>query len=187
MGFFNKVVDFIAKASIPLFKLEGSNLNFKLPNDEIFKYDLGNFDKRSSHDRLVQSSYTLKNENIFMEYVKLLPNADWRGQAYSLFEGVFKEKLNIQIFETSEKKEIGNYIFRTKKVDESFILHTIHVYSADMDVMIVDMKGDLYKSLLQKLDENYNYKYEEEEKGSVNFDISLVRENSIYRYFYVQD
>lgn len=182
MGFFSKVADFIAKASIPIFKYENNSLHFKLSDGEIFFFELSEHSKKSNHDSYVQKAYTISSEDIFLEYVKLSANAQWRGLASSIFETTFKKKLNIQNLETIENKKIGNYIFTTKKVDESFVLHLIYISSSNEDTMIVDMKGELYKALLSKLDDSYTYNFENEEKGSVNFDISLVKENVIYKY-----
>lgn len=187
MGFFQKIANFIAKASIPTFKFENNQLSFKLKNEEFYNYDINNYEIKTRHDSYVLEAYTLFTQDIFLEYIRLDSSAAWRGQALSLYEGFFKIKLQIKDLSVIEKKEIGNYTFKIYKVDENFILHMIYVSTAISDIMIVDTKGELYKNLLFRLDGKYIYKYENEEKGSVNFNISMVKENAIRRFFYVEE
>ncbi len=183
MGIFQKVLNFIAKASIPIFKFENDHLFFKLRNDEFYQYKLENYDIKTRHDPFVIEAYTLNTDNIFLEFIRSDENISWNGQALSLYEDFFKEKLNISKLETIEKKEIGHYTFKTKRVDDSFVLHFIYIYMVYTDIIIVDMKGELYKNLLFRLDGNYLYKFDKEEKGKVNFNISLVKENCIRSFF----
>ncbi len=63
----------------------------------------------------------------------------------------------------------------------------IHIYMVDTDIIIVDMKGELYKNLLFRLDGKYLYKYDKVEKGNVNFNISLVKENCLRSFFSAGD
>lgn len=187
MGIFKKVLDFIAKASIPLFKFENNHLSFKVKNDEFYEYELINYDIKTRHDPFVLEAYTLENDEIFLEYIRTDNHTRWNGETLSLYEGLFKEKLNIDELETIEKKVIGNYTFKTKRVDDSFVLHMIHIYMVNIDIIIVDMKGNLYKNLLFRLDGKYLYKYDNEEKGSVNFNLSLVKENCFRSFFNAGD
>ncbi len=187
MGIFQKVLNFIARASIPIFKFENNYLFFKLKNDEFYKYELKKYDVKTRHDPFILEAYTLNTKDIFLEYIRVDQNTFWNGQAFSLYEDFFKEKLDISSFETIEKKEVENYTFETKRVNESFVLHMIYIYMVNIDIIIVDMKGELYKNLLFRLDRNYLYKFNEEEKGEVNFNISLVKENCTRSFFNVGD
>lgn len=182
MGFFNKIVDFIAKASLPTYKFENNQLHFKLKTDEYFDYDLENYEMKTRHDPYALEAYTIRTNNIFLEYIRLDNNASWNGQPLSIYQGFLKEKLNIKDFELLEKEEINNYNFKTYKIDKSFILHIIYIYTSISDIIIIDTSGNLYKNLLSKLDEKYLYKFDKEEKGSVNFNISIVRENCFRNY-----
>lgn len=183
MGIFSKIANFIAKASIPVFKFENNHLHFKLRDDEFYEYDLKEYDIKTRHDSYVHEAYTLTSSDVFLEYIRIDSNTTWAGHPLSVFEGFFKEKLLIKSMETIEKKVIGHFTFETIKVDESFVIHMIHIYMANIDVIIVDAKGDLYKNLLFRLDGNYLYKYDNEEKGNINFNISLVKENIIRGFF----
>jgi hypothetical protein len=68
------------------------------------------------------------------------------------------------------------------KVDDSFVLHIVYIYTAVSDIIIVDMKGELYQNLLSRLDDSYEYKFNDEEKGFVNFNISMIKENNIQNF-----
>jgi len=183
MGILQKIFKVIANASMPTYKFENNKLSFKLDSEDYFEYDLKNYDIKTRHDPFVLEAYTLNNDEIFLEYIKTDSSTSWNGQALSFYENFFKEKLQIRDFDTIENKEINNYVFKVKKIDEAFVLHIVYIWGANTDIIIVDMKGDLYKSLLTKLDSKYNYKFEEEEKGTVNFNISLVKENCLQGFF----
>lgn len=187
MGFFEKIVKFIASASTPIYKFEDNKLIFKINKEEFFEYDLDDYEIKTRHDSYVSEAYTLNNEDIFLEYIRLDHNSTWNGQALSLYENFFKEKLNIKEFEIIEKKEIENYTFKTYKINDSFVLHLIYVYAVNSDMILIDTKGDLYKSLLLKLNKQYEYRFEKEEKGDINFNISMVKENSLKGFFNAND
>jgi len=187
MGFFTKVLKFIAKASIPTYKFDDNKLYFKVKSEEFYEYELGEYDIKTRHDPFVLEAYTLGNKDIFIEYIKIDNNSQWIGHALSLYEGFFKEKLVIKSMDTIEKKEIGQYVFKTYKINDSFVLHLIYIYTAVLDVIILDTKGELYKQLLFRLDGNYEYKFDNEEKGDVNFNISMVKENCIRNFLRSDD
>ncbi|WP_072682583.1 hypothetical protein [Arcobacter sp. LA11] len=187
MGFFDKILKFIAKASIPTFKFEDNKLHFKVKSEEYYEYDLGTYDIKTRHDPFIMEAYTLNTQDIFLEYIRVDHNTQWNGQALSLFEGFFVEKLNIRDFETIEKKDIEHYTFKTYRINESFVIHSIAIYTVVSDIIILDTKGDLYKNLLFRLDGNYQYKFDKEEKGDINFNISMVKENCFKGFFSASD
>ncbi len=187
MRIFKQIIDFIKKASIPSFKFENNHLFFKLKDDSFYKYDLNEYDMKTRHASYVLEAYTLSNSDIFLEYIKIDNQISWNGQTLSLYQDFFKEKLFIESTQTLETKNIGTYTFKVLKINDSFVLHIIHIFMVKVDVIIIDMKGELYKNLLFRLDDNYLYRYDNEEKGSVNFDISLVKENSLRGFFGVGD
>lgn len=94
----------------------------------------------------------------------------------------FKEKLGIKTFKKLEELEVNNYTFKVFKIDNSFVLHTIYISTVISDIIIIDMKGNLYKNLLFRLEGKYEYTFEKEDKGSVNFNISLIKENCLRGY-----
>ncbi|PLY07648.1 MAG: hypothetical protein C0625_05585 [Arcobacter sp.] len=183
MGFFQKIAKFIANASIPTYKFEDNKLYFKVKTDEFYEHDLGQYNIKTRHDPFVFEAYTLDSKDIFLEYIRIDDNSQWNGQVLSLYESFFKEKLNIKEFETIEKKEIGNYTFKTYKIDNSFIIHMIYISTGISDIIIFDTKSNLYKNLLCRLDANYEYKFKNEEKGDINFNISMVKENCLREFF----
>lgn len=182
MGFFNKVLKFIASASIPTYKFEDNKLIFKVKSEEFYEYDLGQFDVKTRHDPFVLEAYTLRTDDIFLEFMRIDNNTQWSGHALSLYESFFKEKLVIESMDVLEKKVIDHYTFKTYKINDSFVLHLIHIYTVTSDVIILDTKGELYKQILFRLDGKYEYKFDNEEKGTVNFNISMIKENCIRNF-----
>lgn len=183
MSFFKKIANFIAKASISTFKFENNQLCFKLKNDEFYEFDLVDYEIKTRHDSYIIEAYTLSTQRIFLEYIRLDSNTNWKGQPLSLYEKFLKEKLKIKELNVLEKKQINSYTFKTYKVDDDFVLHIIHISTVMDEVLIIDTKGDLYKNLLFRLDGKYIYKYDKEKKGNVNFNISMVKENCIKDFF----
>ena len=183
MGFLQKIAKFIATASIPTYKFEDNKLHFKVKSDEFYDYDLGEYNIKTRHDPFVLEAYTLDSKDIFIEYIRLDHSAQWNGLSLSFFETFFKEKLKIKEFEIIEKKEYGHYTFKTYKINDSFNIHMIFISTVVSDIMILDTKGNLYKNLIFRLDGNYEYKFENDEKGDINFNISMVKENSIRGFF----
>ncbi|QDF28459.1 hypothetical protein [Halarcobacter anaerophilus] len=187
MGILKKIINYIAKASIPTYKFENNRLCFKLKNNDFYEYPVEDYDIKTRHDPYIIHAYTLKTKELFLEYIKDDQNTQWNGQALSLYEGFIKDKLKIKELTLLEKKEIDNYLFKIYEVDESFIIHIIYIFSSSSNTIIIDAKGDLYKNLRQKLENEYKYKYEEKQKGEINFDISLVKENNLGGYFGYQN
>ncbi len=187
MGFFNKILNIIATASLPIYKFENNILSFKTDKDNYYDYCLEEYDIKTRHDPFVIEAYTLSSKDIFIEYIKTDINTSWNGHALSLYESFFKQKVNIKDSETLEKFEISNYVFKVIKVNDSFVIHFIYIYTSNSNIIIVDMKGDLYKNLLSCFKKDYDYKYSDIEKGSVNFNISMVKENNIRNFFNTSD
>lgn len=183
MGFFKKLLNMIASASLPTYKFENNKLQLKTDTDNYYEYDLDEYDIKTRHDPFVLEAYTLTSRDIFIEYIKTDSNTSWTGHALSLYESFFKEKLNVQESETLEKKEISNYVFQVIKINDSFVIHLIYIYTGNSNIIIVDMKGSLYQGLRVSFDKNYEYKYTDVEKGEVNFNISMVKENCLRGFF----
>ena len=97
MGFFTKIAKYIAAASIPTYKFEDNKLIFKIESEEFFYYDLGKYEIKTRHDSYVLEAYTLQNNDISLEHVRLDNNSEWNGQALSLYEGFIKEKLGTKV------------------------------------------------------------------------------------------
>jgi hypothetical protein len=183
MGFFNKLLNMIASASLPTYKFENNKLQLKTDADNYYEYDLDEYDMKTRHDPFVLEAYTLTSKDIFIEYMKVDSNASWKGHALSLYESFFKEKLNVKQSETLEKKEMSNYVFQVIKINDSIVIHFIYIYTGNSNIIIVDMKGDLYQGLRIGFDKNYEYKYNNINRGEVNFNISMVKENCLRSFF----
>lgn len=183
MGFFTKILDSLIKAAKPTFSFKDDSLFFKISGDEFYKYDLNKYDQKTRHDPYVLNAYTLKSEEIFLEYIKLPNNTSWNGSALGYFESLFKNELKIDKLEILEKYEINNYVFKTYQINEQFVCFFIYIYHTNNDIFIIDTKGELYKNILEKIKKDYTFKYEDSVKGLVNFDLSLVKKNTLEEYF----
>ena len=183
MGFFKQITDYIARATLPIYKFENNRLFFKVENDQYYEYELVNYEIKTRHDPYVLEAYTLSTKDIFLEYIKNDSNVSWSGQALSLYEGFIKEKLKIDELKVLEDSDIGNYTFRVYNIDKSFVIHIIYIYTASSNIIIIDAKGVLYKALRQNLDTSYKYSFDDMNRGEINFNISMVKENCLRGYF----
>jgi len=181
--FLKKLFNSIKKASQQHFLFEDNNLKFLLRSTEYFSYKVNNLSKKAKFSPFVLDAYTLSNKDIFLESVTLNTNSAWSGQPRSLYENFFKEELKIDSKVLLERTDIGNYEFSVYKIDDSFILHLVYIWFHDKNIFIIDSKGDLFGKLFNELKDDYIYKYEDEKKGEINFDISIVQSNTIKGYF----
>jgi len=183
MGFFKNLLNTIAKAARPIYTFKDNNLLFKISSDEIHTYFLDKYDLKTRHDPYVFEAYTLSSKDIFLEYIKVDSDTSWNGSAINFYESFFKDELKIKTLKTLEDEEVDTYVFKVFEVNEQFILFFIYIYEVNKDIFIIDSKGDLYKNLISKKIKDYAFKYEESLKGEINFDISLVKKNSVEEFF----
>ena len=183
MGLFSKIFKSILKASRPSFVFESHQLKFDVSEEEYLTYDISDYEVKTRHDPYVVEAYTLANNELFIEYIKTDSDTTWNGQSRSLFETFFKDELKINSLSILKREEFGHYEMTTYRVNDNFILHLIFIWDATTDIFIIDTKGELFKTLMSKLQKDYEYPYESEEKGSINFNISMVKENAFKNFF----
>ena len=75
----------VTKLSIPYFSVEENDLKFKISTDSYYKYTLYNIVIKVRHDPYVYEAYTLKANNIFIEYIHTLNDVMWNSQPFSYF------------------------------------------------------------------------------------------------------
>ncbi len=173
----------IKKLSRPYFSLEENELKFKIDSDNFYKFPVLNIETKTRYDSYVLDAYTLKADNIHVEYIHTDDDVSWNGQALSFFKDLLKESLKAKKIEILEEKEFGHYEFLVFKIDDYFILNLIYIYEINKEVFIVDTKGELYENLLKNFDKTYAYNFE---KNSINFEnlnFSLVKNNAMKSYF----
>ncbi|QKF81579.1 hypothetical protein [Halarcobacter ebronensis] len=181
--FFKKFFEYLAKATLPIYRFENNRLYFRFDNDQYYKYELLDYDIKTRHDSYVIEGYTLSNADIHLEYIKVESDVSWNVEVVSAYEDLIKEKLKIGSLKVLEEKNIKTYTFKTYKADDSFVFHLIFIYTTSSNLLIIDTKGTLYKELISRFDSTYEYKYKEEQKGDINFNISIIKENSMRSYF----
>lgn len=183
MNFIKKLLKKLAKASLPIFNFDQNELKFQIDSNDMFSYSLDNFDFKTRHDPYSIEAYTIKNNDIFVEHIRLDSDCAWNCDAYGTFKSFFKEKIKATSMELIKEFSIDNYTFSTYKVDDDFMVHLIHVYDVNKNTFIVDTKGKLFEALLRELDPHYVYEYEKEKRVNVFFDLSMVKENAIRSFF----
>lgn len=185
MNFWKRILKKIAKASLPIFSFDENELKFQIDSNEMLSYKLENFDYKTRHDPYTIEAFTIKNRDIFLEYIRLDNDCGWDTDPYGAYKSFFKEKLNLDSMALLEEHKFDNYTLSTYRIDNQFIVHLIHIFEMYKDTFIVDTKGDLYQKLLCALkDENMTYAYKDDEKMNVDFDISLTKQNAFSSYFH---
>jgi hypothetical protein len=183
MNFFKKILKSIAKASLPVFSFDENELKFQIDSNEMLSYPLDNFDFKTRHDPYTVEAYTIKNQELFLEHIRLDNDCIWNTDAFGAYKSFFKDKLKLKSMQLVEEHNFDNYTFSTYKIDNQFFIHLIHIYEMHKDTFIVDSKGKLYTKLLTALKGQFTYEYANEEKGDIHFEMSLTKENAFASYF----
>ena len=173
----------LTKLSRPYFSLEENELKFKIDSDNFYLFPISNIETKTRHDPYVLDAYTMTANNLYLEYIHTDSDILWNGQALSFFINLLKHDIKAKSMELLEKREFKHYEFLTYRIDDSYILNFIYIYEIDKEVFIIDYKSELYEGLLRNFHRNYKYKFEKNEKISLEFNTSIVKNNAIYGYF----
>ena len=183
VDFFKSLFKTIKKLSRPYFSLEENELKFKIDSDTFYKFPILNIETKTRYDSYILDAYTLKADNIHLEYIHTDNDISWNAQALSFFKDLLKESINAYSMDLLEKKEFRHYEFLVYKIDEKYILNVIYIYEINKEVFIVDTKGELYENLLKNFDKTYVYKFERNQIDFIDLNLSLVKNNAMKSYF----
>ncbi|MBP6163600.1 MAG: hypothetical protein KA438_05500 [Aliarcobacter sp.] len=173
----------ITKLSRPYFSFEDNELKFKIDSDNFYLFPISNIETKTRHNSYVLETYTLKTDDLYIEYIHTETSVTWNGQAFSFFLNLIKQDLKIKDMKLLEKKEFSHYEFLTYEINDDYILNFIYIYEISKEIFIIDFKGELYENLLRNFQKDYKYKYEKKEHHLVDLNTSLVKNNAIYDYF----
>lgn len=176
----------ISKFSRPYFSLEENHLKFKIDIDTFYSFPISNIEMKTRYDSYILEAYTLKADNIYMEYIHTQNDVSWNAQALSSFKDLLKDKIKAKSIDLLEKKEFGHYEFLVYKIDYNFILNLIYIYEINKEIFILDTNGQLYEDLLKNFDKTYVYKFDKNAIIFKDLNLSLVRSNAIKNYFSLQ-
>ena len=183
VDFFKSLFKTIKKLSRPYFSLEENELKFKIDSDTFYKFPILNIETKTRYDSYILDAYTLKADNIHLEYIHTDNDTSWNAQALSFFKDLLKESINPYSMDLLEKKEFRHYEFLVYKIDEKYILNIIYIYEIDKEIFIVDSKGELFEGLLKNFEKDYKYEFERNKKLNLTLNTSVVRNNAIQGYF----
>lgn len=173
----------IKKLSRPYFSLEENELKFKIDSDTFYKFPILNIETKTRYDSYILDAYTLKADNIHLEYIHTDNDVSWNAQALSFFKDLLKESINAYSMDLLEKKEFRHYEFLVYKINGQYILNIIYIYEIDKEVFIVDSKGELFEGLLKNFEKKYVYNFEKNKNISLSLNVSLVKNNAMNSYF----
>ena len=180
---FKSLFKTIKKLSRPYFSLEENELKFKIDSDTFYKFPVLNMETKTRYDSYVLEAYTLKANNLHVEYIHTDNDVSWNGQAFSFFKDLLKENIKAKSMDLLEKKEFRHYEFLVYKINGQYILNLIYIYEINKEVFIVDTKGELYENLLKIFDKTYVYKFEKNQIDFMDLNLSLVKNNAMKSYF----
>ncbi len=180
---FKSLFKTIKKLSRPYFSLEENELKFKIDSDTFYKFPVLNMETKTRYDSYVLEAYTLKANNLHVEYIHTDNDVSWNGQAFSFFKDLLKENIKAKSMDLLEKKEFRHYEFLVYKINGQYILNLIYIYEINKEVFIVDTKGELYENLLKNFDKTYVYKFEKNQIDFMDLNLSLVKNNAMKSYF----
>ena len=183
VDFFKSLFKTIKKLSRPYFSLEENELKFKIDSDTFFKFPVLNMETKTRYDSYILEAYTLKANNIHVEYIHTDNDVSWNGQAFSFFKDLLKENIKAKSMDLLEKKEFRHYEFLVYKINGQYVLNLIYIYEINKEVFIVDTKGELYENLLKNFDKTYVYQFEKNQIDFMDLNLSLVKNNAMKSYF----
>ncbi|WP_198305741.1 hypothetical protein [Arcobacter vandammei] len=175
----------VTKLSIPYFSLEENDLSFKISSDYSFKYPISNIETKTRHDAYVVEAYTLKTNELYIEYINTYYDTSWNGQALGYFLSLLKDDIGAKKIDLVDSYEFSHYEFRTYFVDNSYYLNIIYLYENSKEIFIIDKKYSLFQSLLRNFKKDYSFNFDEKFNLDLNFTFSLVKKNAINNYFRV--
>lgn len=173
----------ITKLSRPYFSLEENELKFKIDSDNFFRFEISNVETKTRHDSYVLEAYTLKTNDLLIEYIHTDNDVSWNGQALSFFLDLVKETKKLRNMKLLEKYEFPHYEFLTYKIDNGNILNIIYIYEVNKDIFIIDKKSELYENLIKNFIKDYEYKFERNKDTYLDLNISLTKNNAMKSYF----
>jgi hypothetical protein len=176
----------IKKLSRPYFSLEENDLKFKIDTDTFYKFPVKNVETKTRYDSYVLEAYTLKADNLHIEYIHTEDDISWNGQALSFFKDLLKDNIKARTMELLEQIEFSHYEFLVYKINDYFILNIIYIYEINKEIFIIDTKGELYENLLKNFDKTYEYKFEKKPIDFESLNLSLVKNNAMKSYFTLQ-
>lgn len=183
---FTSVFKSIKKLSRPYFSLEENDLKFKIDTDTFYKFPIQNVETKTRYDSYVLEAYTLKADNLHIEYIHTEDDISWNGQALSFFKDLLKDNIKAKSMELLEQIEFSHYEFLVYKINDYFILNIIYIYEINKEIFIIDTKGELYENLLKNFDKTYEYKFEKKPIDFESLNLSLVKNNAMKSYFTLQ-
>lgn len=173
----------VTKLSIPYFSLEENDIKLKISTDCFYKHTLYNIEMKTRHDSYVYEAYTIKSDNVFLEYIHTYEDVYWNKDSFSSFLSLLKDALKATNFEKLEQKSFTHYDFYAYRVDDSYNIFLISLYEMNKNLFIVDFKGDLYTNLILNFDKTYIFNYENKKALKCDINISLVKNNAMNEYF----
>lgn len=180
---FNSFFKTISKLSRPYYILEENQLKFRIDHDSFYTFPIENIEIKTRYDSYILEAYTLKADDIYVEYINTQNDVSWNAHALSYFKDLLKDTINASSMDLLERREFGHYEFLVYKIDYSYLINIIYIYEINKEIFIIDTKGELYENLLISFDKTYKYKFEKKEVDFSNLNLSLVKNNAIKSYF----
>ena len=86
----------ITKLSRPYFSFEDNELKFKIDSDNFYLFPISNIETKTRHNSYVLETYTLKTDDLYIEYIHTETSVTWNGQPFSFFLNLIKQDLKIK-------------------------------------------------------------------------------------------
>jgi hypothetical protein len=180
---FKSLFKTISKLSQPYFILEENQLKFRTDIDTFYTFPITNIEIKTRYDSYVLEAYTLKADNLYIEYIHTQNDVSWNGQALSFFKDLLKDTIKAKSMDLLEKKEFGHYEFLVYKIDYEYILNIIYIYEVNKEIFIIETEAKLYEDLLKNFDKTYVYKFDKKRVDFTDLNLSLAKNNAMKNYF----
>lgn len=157
-------------------------------NDEMFNVKLKNPFYQNRFDQCTSDAYTLYSQDsefgrIGIENINLHVTCSWTALDQSIYEYFIKKELKLKSFYALERVPIKNYEFVTYSINDEYVINMIYIYSVTQSTFILDYKGVLFDTLINKLKPDFENKYKKYPRYNNVLNTSIVNENIFFHHF----
>lgn len=133
--------------------------------------------KQRRFDGCVLNAYTIKDSDIFIEYLKLSPRCSWNGLGSSFFRNLLNQTYSLSVLQSFKAKDYHIVVY---KMEDKRLYFLSRTYRGG-NYFIIDYSGEFTQKICSKCS-----LITKKEQFSKRFDKSLVKNNILNNYFSTQ-
>lgn len=179
LGIFLVILIFLSGCSVKGgYQLQQEGIVFE-HNDERVMLEFHNATKKMRHDRCVLRAYTIEDNDLHLEYVRLHPYCQWQGLPSSMYKIFFKQ--DIKSTKLRHRYKEGRFDISLYEADGKNF-YFVATYDGVSNLFILDFSGEFTTKICKQCEA-----IEASREVEFRFNKSLVHFNFFNRYFTPKD